>query len=737
MNDLRFALRQMVKNPGFTLAVVISLALGIGVNTLVFSVVNAVLLQPFQVRRPDRIVNVFTSRQGLPFGRSSYPDFEDLREGATVFAGVAARCYWPVSVAHGQAKPEIVLGDLVSGNYFEVLGVTPLLGRTFSAAEGIVEGADPVVVVSHRFWKRRWAANPDVVGQTLLLNARTFTVIGVTPEGFTGIMAGMPVDVWTPITMKAGIHPGDMGLRSRGGGWLDIVARLKDDVPSAQAQAAVNTVASQLAREHPDDDRDRQFVVAGGFSSRFPVMEMARGVQVLLATLSVVVALVLLLACSNVANLLLSRAAAREEEMAMRRALGASRGRLIRQLLTESVVLAAGGGALGLLFTSWGLPSLALIKPPSMIVPVGLGIPLNTRVLVYTAGLSVLAGVVVGLAPAWRSSRRQLYSVLRSGHADAGSGGRRRGRCQRALVAVLPPLAYAKTQEKVEVPGYQPKEGDSMLLENNFVSSDYFATLGIPMVEGRPLDERDRKGTEGVVVVNETMARKFWGGESALDRIVRVNGNSMRVVGVAQDGKYFQLAEVPQPFFYLSLHQAHLPFASLLVKTKGDPAALLPTVVRELEQLDPRLPITDAKSLTQQLEVQYYPSRLLALAVGAFGLLVLALATAGVYGVMAYAVRQRTHELGVRTALGASPRHILNLVLRQGLRVTLIGIGFGLVGALGAARLLAANLHAVKPIEPIVFLGVGGLLAAAALLASFLPALRAARADPVVALRCE
>lgn len=812
MNDLRFALRQMARNPGFTLVVVVSLALGIGVNTLVFSLVNAVLLQPVPIQEPERIVNVFTSREGLPYGRSSYADFEDLRDRAGVFSGVLARCYWPISVAQGTTKPEVVLGELVSGNYFDVLGVNPELGRSFSDTEAKVEGADPLVVVSHRFWKRRWQADPEVLGKTVLLNTRTFTVIGVAPEGFTGLMTGMPVDVWLPITMKKGFHPGDIPLESRGSGWLDIVARLRDDVPTSQAQAAVNNIAAHLAREYPDDNRDTRFTLVDGRSTRFPVQEMAQGVQVFLAILFVVVALILLLTCSNVANLLLGRAAAREQEMAMRRALGASRGRVLRQLLTESVLLAACGGAAGVLVTSWGLQLLRLLRPPAIFIPVSLSIPLDARVVGYTAGLSVLVGVVIGLVPAWRSSHWRLRGVVRSGQSDGGSGRRHAARFQRGLVAlqlalsfvllmaaglclkslqgvlrmdpgfdyrhgitatlnlsygnydeaagraffakaleqvrqlpgvaeaslaVLPPLTFGKTQAKVEVAGYQPQAGEPLLLEHNIVASDYFATLGIPLLQGRPIDERDQKETELVVVINETMARKFWGAESPLDHTVTVNGNAARIVGVARDGKYFQLAEVPQPYFYLPLCQAHVPFASLLVRTSGDPAALIPRVVRELERLDPNLPITDAKTLRQQLDVQYYPTRLAALSVGAFGLLALALATAGVYGVMAYAVRQRTRELGVRAALGASRRQILGLVLRQGLRTTLVGLGIGLLGALGAARLLAANLHAVKPIEPFVFLGVACVLGTAALLACYLPARHATRVDPIAALRYE
>ncbi len=790
----------------------ISLALGIGVNTLVFSVVNALLLQPIPVRSPERLVNLFTSREGLRYGRSSYPDYQDLRDRADVFSGVLARCYWPVSVGNGKSKPEVVLGNLVSRNYFEVLGVRPLLGRAFSTTEGNVEGADPVVVLSHRFWKRRLAANPDVVGQTLLLNSRTFTVIGVAPEGFTGLMTGIPEDVWIPITMKAGVHPGDIPLESRGDGWMDVVARLKDGVSLPQAQAAVKTLASHLAQEYPDANKDKQFVLVDGQLSRFPVMELAQGVRVFTAILTIVVGLVLLLTCANVANLLFSRAAAREQEMAMRLALGAGRGRIIRQLLTESVVLAVLGGAVGVLLASWGLQLLALLKPPSMIIPVGLEIPLNARVLGYTAGLSVLVGLLFGLAPAWRSSSLRLYGSLRSSHLDASSRPRHRARLQRALVAmqvalsfillaaaglclkslqvtlrmdpgfdvrhgmmaqlnlaygnydetkgrlfyaqllervrqlpgvqaaslaVIPPLSYAKTQLKVEVDGYQPRSGESLILEHNIVSSDYFETLAIPILQGRPIDDRDQKESAPVVVVNETMARKFWGAESPLDRMVTLNGNKTRVVGVAKDGKYFQLAEAPQPHFYVPLSQAHVSFTSLLVKAAGDPRALIGPVLHELERLDPNLPITDVKTLAQQMELQHYPTRITAVTVGAFGLLALALAAVGVYGVMAYAVRQRTHELGVRTALGASRRQILALVLRQGLRTTLVGAGVGIVGAVGAARLLAGFLHGVRPLEPVVFGVVAAVLGVAALLACYLPARRAAKVDPMVALRCE
>jgi len=811
MNDLRFAFRQMVKNPVFTAVVVLSLALGIGVNTLVFRVVNATLLQPIPVESPERVVNLYTQREGVPYGRSSYPDYQDMRDRADGFSGVSVRCSFPVSVGDGNAKAEVVLGNLVSGNYFEVLGVKPRLGRTFSATEGIKEGADPVLVLSHRFWTRRLAADPNVVGQSLLLNARAFTVIGVAPHGFTGLLTGMPVDAWIPITMKGSVHPGDIPLESRDASWLDIVARLKDGLSLTQAQAAVDVVAASLAQEYPDDNRDKQFVVVDGRAIRFPVMEMARGVQIFMGILTVVGVLILLLTCSNVANLFLSRAVTREQEISMRLALGASRGRVLRQLLVESVVLALCGGAVGVLFASGGLLLLGLLEPPSMIVPVGLDIPLNGRVFAYTAAVSALAGCLFGLAPAWRSSSLRPYAALRSGHSD---GARRwnQARLQRGLVgaqvalsfillltaglcvkslqvtlqldpgfetrhcitavlnlrygsyeeqdgrvffakllervrtlpgaqvaslAVVPPLSYVKNMAEVRVEGYEPQAGESLSIENNLVSSDYFATLGIPILQGRSIDERDQQHTDLVVVVNETMARRFWGAEKPLGQVFTANGDALRIVGVARDARYFDLNEAPQSHFYVPLAQAHCPFASLLVKSAGDPHALIGPVLNELERLDPNLPIPDVKTLSQQMELQYYPTRIAAAVVGAFGLLALALATVGVYAVMAYAVRQRSHELGVRTALGASRQQILSLVLRQGMRTSLIGAGVGLAGALGAARLLSGFMQGVNPIEPAVFAGVAAVLGAAALTACYLPARRAARVDPIMALRCE
>jgi len=636
---------------------VISLALGIGANTLIFSIVNAVLLAPLPVKHSERMVNLFTSREGLPYGRSSYRDYRDVRDRADVFDGVLARSYWPVSVAHRNGKPEVVLGNLVSGNYFDVVGVSSVLGRTFSGTEGMIEGADPVAVVSHRYWRRSLAADPDAVGQIVLINARAFRVIGVAPQGFNDLMIGMPVDVWIPITMKAGVHPGDLRLEDRGSGWLDIVAWLKDGVGLARAQAAMNSLASHLAEEYPQENREKRFVLTSGQLSRFPIMEMAQGVQALMVILTVVVGLVLLLACSNVANLMMSRAVGREQEMAMRLALGASRGRLMRQLLTESVLLAVCGGAAGWFLAYGGLELLALFKPPALIVPVGLDIPLNARVFGYTIGLSMGVGLVVGLAPAWRSGSLRPYNALRSRRPDSGAGQRHPVQFQRTLVAFqialsfvllmgaglclkslhalvrmdpgfsfhhgltttlnlaygnyekeqgrgfyaklierirllpgvkaaslacLAPLAYGKTEARIEVEGYQPQPGESFLMEHNIVSSEYFATMGIPILEGRPIEDRDRKGTEPVVVINETMAKRFWGSDSPLDRTFTANGNRLRIIGVAKDAKYFQLAEVSKPYFYLALDQAYIGFASLLVKTEGDPRELMAPVLREL-----------------------------------------------------------------------------------------------------------------------------------------------------------
>jgi predicted permease len=423
IQDVHYGLRLLRRNPGFTAAAVLSLALGIGANTTIFSMFDAVLLRSFGAQESLRLVNVFTSRRGHLNGRSSFPNFEDVRDPAGAFSAVLARSYWPVSV-RGDFKPEVVLGNIVSTNYFEVLGVQPPLGRGFLPEEGAVQGASPVAVLSHRLWRRSFGGDPGIVGRTVRINNYPFTVIGVAPEGFAGIMAGFASDVWVPITMIARVVGVEISLGERGSGWLDIVGRLKDGVEPGQAQEALNGLATRLQEKYPRSNRNVGFTAVAGRPSRFPIAELGRGVTTIFPILLGVVGIVLLIACSNVAHLMLARGVMRQQEIGMRLALGAGRGRILRQLLTESLLLSFMAGAASLLLAAWLIELFTTIRPPSPI-PVAIDLRLDSTVLAFTFLLSLFTGIFFGLMPALRASRLSPQAALRE---RASSHGWRRGR---------------------------------------------------------------------------------------------------------------------------------------------------------------------------------------------------------------------------------------------------------------------------------------------------------------------
>jgi len=807
--DIAYGLRILIRNPGFTAAAVLSLALGIGANTAVYSLVDAILLRPFPLKEPERLVAIYTSREGMIYGRSSYPDYEDLRDRCKVFTDLMARSYWPVSVKMS-GKPEVILGNLVSANYFDVLGVKALAGRTFLAEEGTSGSAHSVAVISQNLWQRSFASDPDIVGKSTLINSHPFTIIGVGPAGFRGEMVAFATDVWIPLTMASRIIPSDISLRERGAGWLDIVGRLDDGIQGRQAQAVVDIFAASLRREYPKENRDKSFAIVTGSATRFAVQEMGAGISALLKVLMGVVGLVLLIACSNVANLLLARGAGRQRELATRLALGAGRGRLTRQLLTESLLLSVMAGAAGLLVAMWVIEFFALIKAPTPI-PVALDVRLDYRVLGYTLVLSLLTGVIFGLAPALRVSGMDLPVALRDQRGarmevpqkvplqaflvmgqlalslilltaaglclkslrsaltmDPGFSVRDgiavglnlsyagykepEGRLfyrqlmerveqlpgvQSASLALFAPLSYASNTSHIDVDGFLPRAGEGLLTENNLVGPHYFETLGIPILQGRGFDERDRQDTEAVAVINETMARRFWSGQDPIGRSFSADRTRLRIVGVAKDGKYFQLNETQQAFFYRPLSQIYSPFTTLHIRTAGDPRILMLPVLRELEKLNPNLPLSDVKTVSDHLLLTQYPARITAVTVGSFGFLALALAVVGVYGVMAYSVRQRTHEFGIRTALGASQREIVRLVLRQGMLIVSVGMGVGLVAACAVSRLLSHILYGVNPLDPAVLAGVLLVLTVVVFLACYIPARSAANVNPMTALRCE
>ena len=812
MTDLRFAIRQLQRNPGFAAVAVLTLALGIGANTAIFSITNGLLLRPLPVPEPERLVALFTTyekQSGL--NGSSYPDYRDLRDRSDVFEGLAGHFYFPMAVRTAD-RAEVVLGHVVSWNYFEVLGVSPARGRVFLPEEDQVPGARPVAMLSHRYWQTRLLGDPGVIGRSVFVNSRPFTVVGVAPAGFTGLSTAVAPDVWVPVAMISQVLPYPINLEGRFDPWLNVVGRLKAGVSPAQAQAALEVVGVSLAKEFPGaGESARSFFLMEAERNRLSTRDSTDSVKRLLGLLSAVAGIVLLIACFNVANLQLARAATRQREIALRLSLGASSGRVIRQLLTESLLLGLLGAGAGLLVARLGMDLLLAMRPQEMIhLDYQLG--LDGRVLAFTLILGFLASALFGLAPAWQMTRTSQVRALKETSASGMGAGKAllqralvvsqvalslvllvsaglflrsltrtlavdpgfdtrhglmavvdlgfgsydevQGRqfCRRlldrvrvlpgvesaALAATVPLDAMGGSTTDIEVPGYQPGPGERMTVWRNAVSEDYFQTLGVPLVQGRGIESQDSGARRRVVVINETMARRYWPGRDALGRIIRMNDQDCTVIGVARDGKYGRLNEAPQPYLCEALVQGDfVKRFHLHVRTAAAPQGWIHPLAKVIHELDPDLPppriLTLGQFLEASVEAVAGPVRI----VGMFGLLALTMAIVGVYGVLAFVVSQRTHEFGVRIALGASARGLLGLVLRQGLWLTGVGAGMGLVGALLLSHLLASLLYEVSPWDPLTFVVATAVLIAAGALASYWPARRAATLDPVVALRCE
>jgi putative ABC transport system permease protein len=807
--DLFFGLRLLARNRGFTAAAVVSLALGIGANTAIFSILNGVLLRPFPVADPARLVGIEPRTEGLDMARGSYPNYEDLRDHCEAFDGVLARSYWPVSVMAGE-RPVVVLGHLVSGNYFDVLGVSAHRGRTLRPEDVVDDGERAIAVISHRLWTRDFNSNPEIVGRTLRVNQFPFTVVGVAPPGFRGVMTGFAIDVWMPATMSGPIMPGQQSIHSRGSGWLDFMARLAPGVDSDEAQAALDVLSSTLIRDHPDDNKGKTFQLTSGAASRFPITGLGRGVTAFLSVVMGLVGIVLLIACANVANLLLVRGVGREREIALRFAMGAGRGRVVRQLLTESVALSVAAGAVGLLIAMWLLEMWNQVEPP-VPFPVELEVGLDPVVLWFTLAVSVLTGLVFGMLPAVKVSGLRLFGVLQSRRSGGGSGPRQ-SRLQTALVtaqvaaalvllvmaalflqtarqtmgvdpgfdihnqvvaslnlsyggyseedgrsflarlverveelpgvestalAVLAPVSYGRNTTEIIPAGYEPVDDVQVFSDFNLVSAGYFETLGIEILRGRGIDERDRRGGERVAVINQTLARRYWAGLDPVGGSFQMNGERVRIVGLARDGKYFQLSESPQPYFYVPFEQTYVPFVSMHVRTRNEPVGLLTGVRAAISEVDPGLPLFQLHTMTRHLEMSQYPTTMGGLLVGCFGVLALVLALIGIYGVMAYAVGQRTVEYGIRSALGARQNEILWMVIRHGARIAAVGVLMGVVAAIALSQALAGVVTLNRVNDPLLFTGVAVLLFGAVLFACYVPARSAIKVDPAQALRYE
>jgi predicted permease len=808
--DLHYGVRMLRKSPGLTAVAVITLALGIGANTAIFSLVNTVLLRPLPVARPERVVEVSLVRKNSAFTNFSYPLYIDFRDRNDVLEGMAAYRFAPMSLSR-EGNNERVWGYLASGNYFDVLGVRAFKGRMFTQEEDRVPDANPVAVVSHGCWQRRFGGDPDLVGKTILINGHRFTVVGIAPANFSGTVLIFTPEIWVPIMTAKQIEPGSNWLDSRGSGVLFTFGRLKPGVSEAQVQASLNALLASLAPEYPQYPQlaaTRIQLMPPGLVLPFLRNQTLSFAWVLMAT----VGLVLLIACTNLANLLLARATGRRKEIAVRLALGASRSRLVRQLLTESVLLALAGGAVGWLLALWMIDLVTAFKPP---VDFALAIDLKVdwRVMLFTLITSFVTGVLFGLAPAWQATKPDLVAALKD---ESSAAGYRRSRLRNGLVVAqvalslvllvaaglivrslqqvqtvgpgfeiehtvtasvdlnlqgyngprgrefykqliarvdaLPgvqsaslinylPLNLDRSSASVYVEGQAPTRGaDTPDVQCNNVWPRYFETMGIPLLQGRDFTMQDDPQSPRVVIINKTFARRFWPGQNPIGKRLRRGGPDQplwEVIGVAKDGKYWSLGEDPQPFFYVPMVREYRSNAALVVRTTGDPRGLIHAIRRAVQQLDANLPVYDAKTMSEHMRLSLFPLRTGAWFAGSFALLALALAGLGIYGVMAYAVSQRTREIGIRMALGAQASNVLKLIVRQGMTLALIGLIIGLAGAIALTRLMSSVLYGVSANDLVTFAAVTLLLALVVLIACYVPARRATKVDPMVALRYE
>ena len=808
MHDLRYAIRMLVKNRGLAAAAIVSLGLGIGANAVIFSWVKAVLLYPLPgVAHQGDLIAVATRTRDGGYVNLSYPDYRDYRDSTRTLDGLVVTETTALSLgAMSEAeRAERLYGALVSGNYFAVIGVAPALGRTFSPDDDRVPNGSPIVVISDGLWHRRYAGDPAIVGRTIAINGHPLTVVGVMPATFQGTMVGIALDVWVPVMMQPQILPGGDRLEARGLRWLEGMARLKPGVSIQSAQSDLEAIGHRLIAAYPRSNE--------GFTpSVLPLSKSPWGAQLVLGpvltVLTAVVATVLLLACANVANLLLARALARRREVAIRLAIGASRARLVRQFLIESLLLAILGGGAGFLIARMAAGVLTAFTPPTDI-PVKLTIGVDLGVLAFTGGLALVTGFVFGLVPALQGTRADVVADLKD---EAGStGGRARARLRHGLVIVqvslsvlmlvaaglfmrsftnaqqmspgfnasgvllaaydlfpngydagsgrqfhdrlveqiggLPgvstaalarrvPLGFDRPPSiRIRIDGYVPAPDESMQIDYDVISPDYFRTLEIPIVSGRAFTSRDDEKAPRVVIVNAAMARRYWTQTDVVGRRLRIADQALEIVGVVPTGKYRTLAEQARPFMYMPARQMYAPQMVFYVRADGNPAALVSSVRAAVGALDPNLPLFDVRTLQTHMAFATVTPRLAASLLGAFGVLALVLAAVGLHSVLAYTVSQRTREVAIRLALGAGPANVRGLVVRQGMWLLAAGLGIGMAIAYGALPLMSPLLIGISAKDPLTFSAVGALLAVVALGASYLPARSVSRVDPIATLR--
>jgi predicted permease len=814
IQDIRYGLRMLLRSPVFTVIAALSLALGIGANTAIFSLVNVVLLRPIPVQEPSRLVSVFTTDQRNPGNLPlSHLNYKDLRDQNQVFSEMAAFTFAQVNWSTGSESEQIPV-QVVSGNYFSVLGAQPSIGRGFLAEEDL--RPTPVAVVSQGFWERSLGSDPSIVGKTVTLNRTPFEVVGIAPKGFTGTLLGGGPSVWVPMAMHDLVQPNFDWYEERRGLFLFAFGRLKPGVSIEQSRANMQAVFAQLAQAFPNDNKGRGAGVAPLLDTRLnPGGQGGAPVVQISMILMVVVGIVLLIACANIANLMLARASKRRKEIAVRLALGAARLRLVRQLLTESLLLSALGATLGLLLAYWLLDAL-VAADLQLPVPVDDALSIDGRVLAFTGLLALATGVLFGMAPAIQASRPDVVSVLKNETVPAGTGrgwlrflslrqilvvsqvalslvsliaaglflrslqdaqaidtgfetrgvlvmnfnlGREgytpeRGQLfyqqvverisglpgvQRAAVAQNPPFAGGLLRS-VLPEGAETTTQDRILVQVNTVSPGYFETLDIPLLKGRDFTPTDVTGAPLAVVVNETMAERFWPGQEAIGKRFKFFGDAefSTVIGIARNAKYNGVAEDPTPFIYQPVRQNYTPQAALHVRGSGDAGSLAPAVRRQVQEIDPTLSVFDVRTLEEQVSESLAPLRINVIVLSTFGSLALLLASIGLYGVASYSVAQRTREIGVRMALGARPTAVLRLVLGHGLLLVGVGLVAGVLLALGLSAAVPEDLLPnVSARDPWTFVATSGILALVGVTASYIPARRATRIDPLLALRAE
>lgn len=810
--DVSYGLRMLAKNPGFAIVALVTLALGIGVSTTVFSWIDALLLRPLPgVEMANELVAFENFAPDGTFLTTSYPDYLDYRDHLTSLAGLSATQLEPLSIGsedHGQQ----VWGEMVTGNYFAVLGVKPLVGRTFSPDEyGYEPNGFPVAVISSRLWQSYFSADPFIVGKPIRVNQHELTIIGVAPPEFHGTISGLAFDVWVPYMMHPELQGvGEWMMRDRQTRQLICIARLRPGVTLGQARSEISALARRMSQANVPED-------VGVSATVLPIWQSHSGAQSLLLKpleiLMAVCVVVLLIVCANVANLLLARFTARQKEFSVRLALGAGRFRLTRQALTESLVLAALGATLGVALATGLGGALQYLFPPSHF-PVALDIQVNGRMLLFTVLACVVAALLSGVVPAVHMARTDLNDSLKEG-GRSGLAGARSHRLRGLLVVselslatvalvcaglllrsfqaarivnpqfdpdhvlmsrffistsgynlnqrklfcirlgeklesepTVTDVAYSDVEplgflsgwwEPLEIEGYVPGTGENMKIYRSVVSPGYFRLMGIPLLEGRDFNQLDDESKTPVMIVNQTFVKRYFGGRDPMGRKVHGWGQWFTVVGEVKDSKYNNLTEAQLPLFYVPFRQVYRADMGLTyyVRTTTTPNEAVATIRRDVRAIDPNVTIIDAIPLAHHIVDTLYAEKVAASLSSTLGGLALLLAAVGLYSVIAYAVTQRTQEIGIRMALGAETTHVLKLVVGQGLGLTVVGIGTGLIAALALGRLLASFLYGTSTADPTTFIAVSLLLACVSLLASYIPARRATKVDPIMALRYE